>query len=52
MAIERDEESQREYYELIEEIRKELVPIRPGRKNERKKYKGYNKYKKNYRRNS
>ena len=31
MAIERDEESQREYYELIEEIRKELVPIRPGR---------------------
>ena len=52
MAINNDEKSQREYDELIEEIRKELVPIRPGRKNERKEYKGYNKYKKNYRRNS
>lgn len=52
MAINNDEKSQKEYDELIEEIRKELVPIRPGRKNERKKYKGYNKYKKNYRRNS
>ena len=52
MAINNDEKSQKEYDELIEEIRKELVPIRPGRKNERKEYKGYNKYKKNYRRNS
>lgn len=52
MAINNDEKSQKEYDELIEEIRKELVPIQPGRKNERKEYKGYNKYKKNYRRNS
>lgn len=52
MAINKDEKSKREYDEIIEEIRKELVPIRPGRRNERKKYKGYNKYKRNYRRNS
>lgn len=52
IAVNNDEESNKEYDNLIEEISKEIVPIRPGRKNERKKYKGYNKYKKNLRRNS
>lgn len=52
IALNNDEESKKEYNNLIEEISKEIVPIRPGRKNKRKKYKGYNKYKKNLRRNS
>lgn len=52
IALNNDEESNREYDKLIEEISKDIVPIRPGRKNERVKYKGYNKYKKNLRRNS
>ncbi len=52
IALNNDEESKKEYDNLIEEISKEIVPIRPERKNERIKYKGYNKYKKNLRRNS
>ena len=52
IALKRDEESKQEYNELIEEINRSLIPIRPGRKNPRKKYKGYNKHKHNLRRNS
>lgn len=52
LSLDNSEEAKREYDEIIEEISKNIVPIRPGRKNARIKYKGYNKYKKNYRRNS
>lgn len=52
IALNNDEASNKAYDNLIEEIKKEIVPIRPGRKNKREKYKGYNKYKKNLRRNS
>lgn len=37
---------------MMDEISKSLVPIRPGRSNQRKKYKGRNKYKTNIRPNS
>ena len=37
---------------IIEHIKQSLVPIRPERKNNRKRYKGYNKYHQNHRRNS
>lgn len=52
MGLNRDKKSHEEYENLLEEIRSNLVPIRPDRKNPRKRYKGYNKYKKNLRRNS
>lgn len=41
-----------EYKKLIEEISKNIVPIRPNRKNPRKPYKSRNKYRSNMRRNS
>ncbi len=52
ISTEKTEEAKEEYRKLIKEIEKDIIPIRPGRKNARKKYKGYNKYKKNYRRSS
>lgn len=52
MTENRTEEAEKEYYLLFEEIQKNLIPIRENRKNERNKYKGYNKYKQNLRRNS
>ena len=45
-------EAEEQYYLLFKEIQKNLIPIRANRKNERNKYKGYNKYKQNLRRNS
>lgn len=52
IALNKDEESQERYDELIEEINRSLVPIRSDRSNPRNKYKGCNKYKHNLRRNS
>lgn len=52
MAESRTGKAEKEYYLLFEEIQKNLIPIRDNRKNERNKYKGYNKYKQNLRRNS
>ena len=51
MNLNKDDESDKAYDDIIEEIRKNLVPIRPNRKNPRKNYKGYNKYKQSYKRN-
>ena len=52
MTINGDEKTKEEYDKMIEEISQNLIPIRPERKNPRNKYKGYNKYKQNYKRNS
>jgi hypothetical protein len=52
IKINSDEESKRKYDELIKEISESVIPIRLHRKNPRNKYKGYNKYKQNFRRNS
>jgi hypothetical protein len=48
----REEEAKIGFDNLIREIEQNLCPIRPNRKNPRKKYKGYNKHKQNLRRNS
>lgn len=40
------------YNKLIEEISKNIIPIRPNRNNPRKQYKSRNKYRSNMRRNS
>ena len=52
MTEEQSAEATEEYYLLFKEIQKNLIPIRENRKNDRNKYKGYNKYKQNLRRNS
>lgn len=52
MTINGDEKSKEDYDNLIDEISKHIVPVRPERSNPRNKYKGYNKYKQNQRRNS
>lgn len=53
IVIEDDENEQEKLYKwMIEEISENLVPIRSGRKNERKPYRTANKYKSNYKRNS
>ena len=51
MTINGDDKSKDDYNKMIEEISKNLVPIRPDRKNPRNRYKGYNKYRQNYKRN-
>ena len=52
MALNHDKKAAKEYDEMIELMSKSLVPIRPNRSNDRNRYKGYNKYKTNMRRNS
>ena len=52
MTINGDEKSKVDYDNMIEEMSKNLIPVRPDRKNPRNKYKGYNKYRQNYKRNS
>ena len=42
MTINGDDKSKDDYDKMIEEISKNLVPIRPDRKNPRNRYKGYN----------
>lgn len=51
MTINGDEKTKADYDNMIKEMSKNLVPIRPNRKNPRNKYKGYNKYKQNNKRN-
>ena len=51
MALNHDKKAVKEYDEMIELMSKSLVPIRPNRSNDRNRYKGYNKYKTNMRRN-
>ncbi len=45
------EESSRRYMKMIEEIRKHVVPIKPGRSFERRRMHSMNKYRSNLRRN-
>ena len=52
MALNHDKKAAKEYDEMIDLMSKSLIPIRPNRSNERNRYKGYNKYKTNMRRNS
>lgn len=47
-----DEDVEIRYKKLIEEISKNIIPIRPERSNPRKQYKSRNKYRSNMRRNS
>ncbi len=47
-----EKDTDKKYMELVEEISKNIVPIRPGRHNIRKPYKTRNKYRSNMRRNS
>jgi len=45
------EESTKRYMNMIEELRKNVVPIKPGRRFERRKMHSMNKYRSNLRRN-
>ena len=45
------EESTKRYMNMIEELRKNVVPIKPGRRFERRKMQSMNKYRTNLRRN-
>ena len=52
LTINKNTEADKTFENLMAEIEQNLCPIRPNRKNSRNKYKGYNKYKQNLRRNS
>ena len=52
LSFNKGEEADKAFDNLMKEIEQNLCPIRPDRKNHRNKYKGYNKYKQNLRRNS
>lgn len=47
-----DEDVEERYNKLIDEISKNIIPIRPERSNPRKQYKSRNRYRSNMRRNS
>ena len=53
VLLETDEDkSEKMYNDMIDEIKRSLIPIRPGRNFERKPYSGANKHITNLRRNS
>lgn len=51
IQIEEEKEKEEKYLKMVEEMSKNLIPIKPGRKYERRKMHSMNKYRSNLRRN-
>ena len=51
IQIEEQKEKEEKYLKMVEEMSKNLIPIKPGRKYERRKMHSMNKYRSNLRRN-